>query len=171
MMRSIHAAIDLWRSTVTVLRAWARLRRQQAARTRTARLRYVPEEQLIYADTLESGVRIGRLLLVLTFALYAFGLMDPKVPFEDLPTFWTMPVSAYLRGLGIDAGWHWVLLIGHGDFANFIGIAFLAGLTCVCYGRVLPIGLERKDNIFTTILILQIAVLVLAASGLLSFGH
>lgn len=162
---------ETWKTVMTALRARARLRRQQAAKARSMRLQYVPAEQLAYADTLEAGVVIGRILLIGTFALYAFGVAEPKVSFDNLPFYWKLPVGDYLQAAGVGGGWNWIFLLGYGDFVNFVGIAFLAGLTLVCYARVLKIFVERKDKVFIAILILQIAVLALAASGLLDFGH
>jgi hypothetical protein len=153
------------------LRARARLRRQQARRARTLRLKYITSEQLGYADVLDAGVTIGRSVLAGTFILYAFGLATPKVAFSDLPAYWSMPADAYLRAAGVGTGWSWLGLIGHGDYMNFIGIAFLCGLTIVCYLRVLPFSLQRKDFAFGTILVLELIVLTLAASGLLVAHH
>ena len=153
------------------LRARARLRRQQARKARTQRLKYVTLEQLGYADVLDAGVTIGRSVLAGTFILYAFGLAAPKVAFSDLPAYWSMPADAYLQAAGVGTGWSWLALIGHGDYMNFIGIAFLSGLTIVCYLRVLPFSLRRKDFVFSTIMILEVIVLALAASGLLVAGH
>ena len=53
---------------------------------------------------------------------------------------------------------------------NFLGIAFLAGVTIVCYLRILPILFAKKDRIYALIALLEVLVLSLAASGLLSSG-
>ena len=51
---------------------------------------------------------------------------------------------------------------------NFLGIAFLSGLTIACYLRILPFSLQRKDFVLGTIVMLEVIVLSLAASGLLN---
>jgi hypothetical protein len=54
---------------------------------------------------------------------------------------------------------------------NFLGIAFLAGVTIVCYLRIAPILFAKKDPIYGVIALLEVIVLTLAASGLLKGGH
>jgi hypothetical protein len=54
---------------------------------------------------------------------------------------------------------------------NFLGIAFLSGLTIACYLRVLPFSLQRKDFVSGAVLVLEVILLSLAASGLLAAGH
>ena len=58
-----------------------------------------------------------------------------------------------------------------GDYLNFVGIAMLAGLTIVCYIAIMPALKRKKDMPYLIIAILEVAVLVLAASGILKAGH
>jgi len=164
----IHAA---WKQVSMPLRARARLRRQHRARARTQRLKYVTPEQLAYADMLETGLTIGRYFLLGTFILYVFGITAPKVPLSDLPAHWSLPADEYSRIIGVGSGWDWIKVALYGDYMNFIGIAFFASVTVVCYLRLLPISLRSKDYLFVAILLLEMLVLLLAASGLLAFGH
>jgi hypothetical protein len=161
----------IWRQIATNLRARARLRRQQATRARSEQLKYATPEQLAYARMLDLGVTVGRYVLITTFAIYAFGLAAPKVPFSELSLYWSMPVSEYLRAAEVATGWGWLDLVGHGDYMNFLGIAVLAGLTVLCYLRVLPFAWRRGEINIAAILVLEIAVLAFAASGLLAVGH
>ena len=68
-------------------------------------------------------------------------------------------------------GWSWVLMLGHGDFVNFIGIAILAGVTIPCYIAIVPLLLKRKDFICAVLALLEVVVLVVAASGIIAVGH
>ena len=160
-----------WKQVGTRLRARARLRRQQAMRTRSQQLNYATPEQLAYADLLDIGITIGRYLLAGTFLLYVFGFTPPKIPLSELPSYWSIAANQYSNLAGVGTGWGWLALIGYGDYMNFLGIAFLSGLTIACYLRVLPFWLKRKDFLFGTIVMLEVIVLSLAASGLLVSGH
>lgn len=160
-----------WRRASITLRARARLRRQQTARARTQQLRYVTPEQLAYADVLETGLSIGRWLLAATFILYVFGITAPKVPLAALPFNWSLSAAEYSYYVGVGAGWDWIGLVHHGDYMNFIGIALLASVTAACYLRMLPLFLRGRNYSTSAILLLEILVLFLAASGLLAFGH
>lgn len=160
-----------WKQVQTRLRARSRLRRQQATRAQNLRLKYVTPEQLAYADLLGVGIKIGRHLLAGTFVLYVLGIIPAKIPLSQLPAYWSMAADQYSNLVGIGTGWDWLTLIGYGDYMNFLGIAFLSGLTIVCYLRVLPFSLQRKDFVSGTIIVLEVIVLSVAASGLLIAGH
>lgn len=136
------------------------------------------EEQRAYAVLLDWGMKIGLAMLVVTFALYLTGVMKPYVPVEKLvdDKWWALPVHGkagqpgYLEEANIQPGWWWLSQLDKGDFVNFLGIAFLAGVTIVCYLRIVPILFARKDRIYGVIALLEVAVLTLAASGLLKGG-
>jgi hypothetical protein len=128
------------------------------------------EEQLTYADLLDKGMKIGLLMLIVTFIIYLTGIIEPYIPVRDLPNYWSHSVHDYLEHAGIHAGWSWLFMIHKGDFLNFAGIVFLAGVTIICYARIIPILLRKKDTVFVVIAVLEVLVLVLAASGLLKAG-
>lgn len=162
---------NAWRRLQINLRARARLRRQQAARARNLRLKYISPDQLAYADFLDGGVTAGRIILAGLFAIYLFGFVAPKIPLSEMPYYWSISADRYANLVGISTGWSWFKLIRYGDYMNFLGIAFLASLTVACYLRVLPLSLHRKDYRLSTILVLEVLVLLFAASGLLAVGH
>jgi hypothetical protein len=128
------------------------------------------EEQIAYAKLLDLGMKAGLLMLVVTFFIYVAGILSPHVPVNDLPRYWGMPVKEYLKSTGIHTGWSWVGMLMKGDFLNFVGIAFLAGVTILCYVRIIPILFRKKDTVYGVIAIVEVLVLVLAASGILKSG-
>ncbi len=128
------------------------------------------EEQFAYAKVLDIGMRTGLFILVITFFVYLAGVLTPHIPIEELPQYWGMPVHEYLKATGLSSGWAWIDLAGKGDFLNFIGIAFLSGLTILCYMRIVPILLRKKDIVYCILAIMEILVLVFAASGILKTG-
>lgn len=130
----------------------------------------IAEEQLAYAQVLDRGMKLGLVLILVTFALYVTGLVRPHIPVEELPRYWSMPVKEYLAATGIHTGWSWIHMLGKGDFLNFLGIAFLSAVAIVCYVAVAPIFFRKKDRIYGWLAIIEVSVLVLAASGLLKVG-
>jgi len=128
------------------------------------------QEQVAYAKLLSTMMTVGLLSLMLTFILYISGILTPHIPKHTLPDLWHLPVAEYLQKTGIEPGWSWVSMIKKGDFINFIGIVFLAGATVLCFIRIIPIYLKRKDIIYALIAIIEVAVLVFAASGILKTG-
>ncbi len=127
-------------------------------------------EQVLYAKVLSVGMYFGLGLLFVTYAIYVFGFMAPEIPFEDLDHLWTLSVHEYVDEAQIKTGWGWVGMLGKGDFLNFLGIALLAGVTIICYACIIPVLVRSKDRIFVVLAILEIAVLSLAASGILKTG-
>ena len=127
-------------------------------------------EQLLYAKILERGMYLGLLILLITFGLYAFGVMDPYIPLDKISKYWSMNVNDYLHNANIKPGWAWVGMIKYGDFVNFIGIAILAGVTILCYAAIVPTLLKNKDKVYAIIAILEVIVLTVAASGILGAG-
>ena len=128
------------------------------------------EEQLAYARLLDLGMKVGLLTLIVTFFIYVFGIFSPYIPVEELPNYWKLPVKEYLKVANIHTGWSWLSMVGHGDFLNFIPIVFLAGVTILCYMRIIPILFRKKDTTYAVLAIIEVLVLVLAASGVLKAG-
>lgn len=126
----------------------------------------IPPEQLAYARWLEAGTRIGFVLLLASFIGYLTGVLPSAVPLEDLPRYWGLPVDRYVAETGAPVGWQWVGRLGEGEYANLLGIAVLAASTIVCYAVALVALLRRGDRLYAAIAALEIALLLVAASGL-----
>lgn len=126
--------------------------------------RVAPEQQR-YARWLDLGMRTGLALLALTFAVYVFGWLPARVPFESLPRLWTLPVEDYLREAGLAPGWTWLWNIGHGDRLALTGIALLAGISLPCLALLVPAYWKRGDRAHALIALALVGLLALAASG------
>ncbi len=131
---------------------------------------YVSKEQLEYARFLEIGMYIGLLALLITFVIYAFGLVAPYIPLKEISQFWRMPVSDYLHRANIPAGWGWTGMLGYSDFLNFIGIAILAAVTIFCYLAVIPTFLKNNEKVYAVLALVEAIILTVAASGIIAVG-
>lgn len=133
---------------------------------------HVKEEQLLYAKILNAGMILGLAATILAFTLYVSGVMQPKISFDDLQRYWKMPVKQYLKASGMHTGWSWLSDVSYGDMFNLIPIALLSGLTIVCYLSIIPTLYRKKDMKYVVLAVVEVLVLVLAASGILrSGGH
>ena len=132
--------------------------------------------QLRYADTLFYGSLIGFVIMLITYVLYVTGILTPQIPLDDLPRLWTGSAADYRAAGSIPQGWGWLALIGKGDICNFVGIIILAGLTIdheLHWLHLAQLALSlarRKQWLLCVIAILEVLVLVLAASGILVGG-
>jgi len=129
-----------------------------------------PPEQITYANLLFYGSWGAIAILIVTFFVYVSGVFESYVPITEISQYWSMPVSQYVQEANIPIGWGWATLLGKGDFLNFIGIVLLAGMTIVCFIVILPYYVKQKDIPFVVLIILEVLVLCLGASGLLGTG-
>jgi len=121
-----------------------------------------------YASCASVGARVALAIIVVELIAYLSGALSPYVPLGELPRLWHMSMSEYLAAAHVPAGWGWLALAGRGDYVNFIGIALLASITLACYLRALRGFLRRGERLYAALAAAQLAVLLLAASGLLN---
>ncbi len=128
-------------------------------------------EQLRYARWIDWGSRIGLVALVVLFVAYGAGFAEPHVPHTRLPEVWNLPVAEFLAATGMPTGWAWLGHVHRADIANLLGIALLTGCSVLALLAVLPLYLRRGDRAYAAIVVAEVIVLLLAASGRLSAGH
>jgi hypothetical protein len=120
----------------------------------------------LFARWVRAGTRIALALLVASYVVYVSGLLAPQLPPEQLARLWGLPLGQYLAASSAPTGWHWLALAGHGDYINYLGIALLASIVPLAYLRSLPV-LAQHARAHALIALLELAVLLAAASGLL----
>lgn len=125
------------------------------------------EAQILYANILNAGMLIGFISLITIFILYISGILSPLIPPEKVESYWTLPLHDYLEKSGMEVGWAWFGKLQYGDMLNFVPIAFLSLLTIICYLSLIPGLIRKKDTTYTVIAIVEIIVLLVAASGIL----
>jgi hypothetical protein len=130
----------------------------------------VSKEQILYANILNAGMLVGLASLIVVFFLYATGILESLIPLEKVQEYWVMSVHEYLKQSGIQIGWAWLGNLEFGDMLNLLPIAFLSLLTVICYLVLLPGLVRKKDTAYLVIAVLEILVLLLAASGILATG-
>lgn len=127
--------------------------------------------QIRYAEVLHWIALIGLVLLVATFALYLSGLIPPLVEPSEVTQMWHLSAEEYTETNNIPTGWGWIQEIVHGDMLAFASLVLLASGTIICFIITLFSFLKDKDWIYSGIIILEIFVLLLAASGLVAGGN
>lgn len=127
-------------------------------------------EQILYADILFYGCWLGIAIMLITYAIYLLGILPPHVPMNRISEYWSHNIHHYVEGAGIPLGWGWMKLLNKGDFINFIGIAFLALMTIVGFITLIPAYIKQKDWPFVVIVISEVVVLLIAASGVFGTG-
>lgn len=127
-------------------------------------------EQVAYANLLSFGAWFGIAAMTVTYIIYLTGMVQPHVEIDLIIRSWGMGVHDYLAITQSPHGWGWVAFLGKGDFMNYLGLAFLALLTIVCYFLLISGYFKRKDWPYLIISVLEVVVLSVAASGILGTG-
>ena len=130
-----------------------------------------PPEQLRYATWLDASTRLGLAVLLLGFLAYAFSWAPGHVPLERLPAVWGLHAAEFRVQTGMPRGWGWAALLQHGDMVALAGIALLAGCSVACLLALLPLYVRNREPAYVALVLLEVAVIALAASGVLSAGH
>jgi hypothetical protein len=128
-------------------------------------------EQSIYARWLDWGTRISLAVLVAAFLAYVLGVTPAALPLAEVPRFWGLPLERYLALSGAPSGWGWLGMLDKGEYQSMVGVALLGLVTVLCYLRLLPALLARGERLQAAIVVAQVVVLLLAASGVLAGGH
>jgi hypothetical protein len=123
--------------------------------------------QRAYARWLSWGMSIGFALLVASFVAYVAGLA-PHVPIEQLPELWRKPASNLLAQTHVAAGWGWARALPRSDMLVMAAIAILSTCSIPCLLAAARVFQRSRERVLVAVCVLEVAVLILAASGLLS---
>jgi len=129
------------------------------------------ETQRVYAKALGRVTRLGAAMLVVAFAAYVTGLLPAYVPLAQMPALWHLPADQYLAATGMTPGWGWLARVAHGEFASLAGIAILAGGSLASLVAVLVRFRREGDRAYALIALALMAVIGIAASGVLNRLH
>jgi len=100
--------------------------------------------------------------------IYIFQIFEPQIPPEKLTKLWSMSSSEFSRTIDSNiSGWGWIKLIYKSDYMNYLPIIFLSIIVVIANLRILPFLLSEKDYKLALISLLQIIVILIAASGVL----
>ena len=124
--------------------------------------------QDIYARWLDVLAKAGFAATLAALMVYLSGTLPPFVALADMPALWGAPVARYLELTGAPTGWAWLRLLDRSDFLGLAAVASFAAVSFICYLRALPALLSHRDRMYACIAVAQIAVLLLAASGVLN---
>jgi len=128
-------------------------------------------DQARYARLLSIGTGAGLAMLVVLFGVYMVGAVDPHVPHERLPDLWHLPSTQFLELVRLEAGWGWTARLQHADILTLLGIVTLAFCSVPCLLAIMPVYWKAGQRLLFAICGLEVAVIVLAASGYLAGGH
>ena len=128
-------------------------------------------EQLLLSSLFDNLSKVAMVGLLVTFVLYMMDKPKALVSAKIVSHFWGLRVGAYLKTVHLGTGWAWACHLGHSDMLAFAAIAFLCLISAICYATMVFVFLKKKDTIYAVLSTGIVAVLLVAASGILSRGH
>lgn len=127
--------------------------------------------QLRYARWLERGSRAAVAVTVTGFAAYALDLVAPSVDHAQLAYLWQLPLAEYQAATGRVTGWQWVRMLDRSDIVSLGGIALLCLCSPLALAAVLPAYARGRFKSMFWLCLLEIGVLLLAASNVVVIDH
>ena len=102
------------------------------------------------------------------FVLYVSGLLPARVPAEEVRSYWHLEAEVYATGTGTAVGWDFLKELASGESLSFGSLVFMAVAVIVCLIIMIGAFLRKNNRQFAVVALLQTAVLILAASGVVS---
>jgi len=123
-----------------------------------------------YARILQWFVLGAFSALVVTFVLFSAGVLPSAVAAEETPSLWSLSADAYTERTAFPQGWEWIGQLHQADVLTFGALAVIAAATPICFIALAIMYLSRRDYAYAVMTAAVVAVLSLAASGLVGAG-
>lgn len=124
----------------------------------------------VYGRLLHYLVLVGFVFLGITFLVYAFGLLPSYMEAHRVPEVWHLPADEAVAETQRPAFWAWLTNLDRADLLSLGSLAVLSATTPVGFLVLIALFLRRRDLAYAAMVATQVAVLLLAASGVIG-GH
>lgn len=135
---------------------------------------YADGVQLAYAKTLEIVAHGVIVALAIGYVIYLFRLLPLDLPIEAVAGNWHLSSTELASKYAVHNGWSCFSGIApllHGDAVSYASIVMLAMATTFCLLTAIFMYLRGRDLLYTVMAVLQVLVLLAAASGILYARH
>lgn len=135
---------------------------------------YADRVHILYAKTLDLVSHTVIVAMAVGYALYLTGLLPLSIPIDAIAENWHLSAADMLATLHHPSGWNFLTAPGgvlHGDIVSYMSIILLALATLFCLTVAIAIYLSEKKLLLFTIVLIQLLVLVVAASGIMATGR
>lgn len=135
---------------------------------------YADRVQLAYAKTLDFVSHAVMLLMAIGYLVYMLQLLPLTVPVETVAGNWHLSAHDLQAKLHLASGWSCFMDLPamlHGDAVSYASIVFLSMATILCLATAVAVFFSEGNKLFLTIATLQVVVLLVAASGIMTRGH
>ena len=131
----------------------------------------LPDDQRISAAVLGLAGWGALAVLLVTFVIYLFLAQGSHLAPAQAPKYWSMPLEQYRQQTGQEMGWGWIARLPGAEVLPNLGMGLLALVPMLGYLALLPDYILRRRLPLVAIVVLELGLMVLAASGIVSGGH
>jgi hypothetical protein len=135
---------------------------------------YADKVQLVYARTLDYVAHSVIILMAVGYFLYLTELLPLSVPIETIAGNWHLSAAHLQAKLNLPCGWGCFTSpagLLHGDIFSYISVIFLSLATLICLASAVAVFISEKKHLYSAIATLQVLVLLVAASGIMTGGR
>ncbi|NTV92263.1 MAG: DUF1634 domain-containing protein [Chlorobiaceae bacterium] len=124
--------------------------------------------QFVYARVLDFVSHTGMLFIAAGYFVYVLQLLPLSVSISAVADNWHLSASDMQQKLHVPSGWSFMGSMTDllkGDVLSYTSILFLCMATILCLVFAAKTFFREKNYIYTIIAVLQVLVLLFAASG------
>jgi hypothetical protein len=135
---------------------------------------YADRVQVAYAKTLDFVSHAVMLLMAIGYLAYMLQLLPLTVPVETVAGNWHLGANELQAKLNLSSGWNCFASLPamlHGDALSYASVVFLSMATILCLAMAVAVFFSEKKWLYLAIATLQVVVLMVAASGVVTRGH
>jgi len=130
----------------------------------------VHHEQLAYAGVLDRLSHLAILVIGGSYAAYVLNLLPQGVSIVETASSWHLRASEMQSTLHAPLGWSFMAdpsSLGLGDTLSYLSIILVCMIPVICLLFTAPAFLREKRPVFVVLSLLQVLILLVAATGIL----
>lgn len=124
--------------------------------------------QRVFARSLRAVSTVALVLVAAAFGLYASGIAPGRISPAEAAASWHLPASELQERSGDAVRWQGLRSLLAGDALSLACLAFLTSGSMLCLLRILPTLLAERRRLLALFVAAEVAVLAVAASGILA---
>ena len=129
---------------------------------------YASENQLLLARLYRFVALVGLTLIALGFVVYVSGMAPSIVPAGEVSQYWHLSAEEYVSETGLPYGWDILKVLNRGESLSLATLVLMPVSIILCL-LIMAVAFGKEKNwVYLTVVLLQSAVLVLAASGVIA---
>jgi hypothetical protein len=129
---------------------------------------YASENQLLLARLYRAVALIGFSIIAIAFVLYLSGALKVSIGAIEVTSYWHLSAEEYAAETATPYGWEIISGLENGDTLSLASLVFMPVAVIVCLLIMAFAFARKRDWPYFVMVVLQVGVLVIAASGVVA---